>query len=229
MSRIFILDDEAENIRIAGDLLASEGHVVTSATDSREGLKKLRANPPDLLLLDIRMPGLDGFQVCKEIKADPLIRHIPIVMFSVKAGESDVVLGLELGADDYVRKPYRKRELLARVKTALRRREDAAEKSPKQKLEAGPIRVDLEAYTAWSGDAPLKLTPKEFKLLVLFIERKGALLTRATLSEKVWGIEHIATSRTVDVHVERLRRKLGAYGPWLQTLTGVGYRFESLE
>lgn len=222
--RVFIIDDEPDMVKIATDLLEPEGFSVGSCFHPLDGLKKIRANPPDLLLLDVRLPDMDGFQVLKEIKSDSKTRHIPTIMISVKSEESDVVVGLEMGAEDYIVKPFRKRELLARVKTALRR--VAAQDEP-QRVQAGPILVDFGSYNASANGKDLTLTPKEFELLGFFLRREGRVLTRATLSEQVWGIEWTGSTRTIDVHVDQLRKKLGKYGEWITSLKGIGYRFEA--
>lgn len=221
--RIFIIDDEPDLVKIATDLLVAEGYHVSSATHPDEGVAKIRANPPDLILLDIRMPDKDGIQVCKELKNDPKTKSVPIMMISVKADETDVVLGLEMGAEDYVPKPYRKRELLARVKTVLRRTEpDQCE----EKLQMGPFCIDFGRYKAYLNKKEMSLTPKEFELLGFFLRKEGRVLTRAMISESVWGIEFTGSTRTIDVHVDMLRRKLGKYSACIAGLKGVGYRFE---
>lgn len=221
--KIFILDDEADMVKIGTDLLESDGYLVESSQHPDDGIKKIRANPPDLLLLDIRLPDKDGLQICKELKSDPKTRHVPIIMVSVKADETDVVVGLELGADDYIAKPFRKKELLARVKTALRRQDPDA---TNQVFHCGPITVDYGSYAATIHKKPLTLTPKEFELLGFFIKREGKVMTRPTISENVWGIEFTGSTRTIDVHVDQLRKKLGKYAAWVHSLKGVGYRFE---
>lgn len=221
--RIFVIDDEPDMIKIAADLLESEGFLVSSDTHPISAQKKIIANPPDLILLDIRLPEKDGFQLCKELKSDSKTKHIPIIMISVKAEETDVVVGLEVGADDYISKPFRKRELMARVKAVLRRLEmDPRE----QRLQCGPITVDYGSYQATINKKVLALTPKEFELLGFFLRREGRVVTRAILSENVWGIEFTGSTRTIDVHVDQVRKKLGKYGSYVRSLKGVGYRFE---
>jgi DNA-binding response OmpR family regulator len=225
--KIFIIDDDSNIVRIATDLLSDEGYEVASATEPEAGLKKIQSWRPDLVLLDVRLPGVDGFEVCKRIKQDPSTQHIPVLMVSVRSRESDVVAGLELGADDYIRKPFQQGEMVARVKAALRRSPvaSAAESSP-EVLEIGPFRVDRARYRVEVDNKPVALTPKEFDLLCFFLNGEGRVFTRPTLSEKVWGVEHVPTSRTIDFHVESLRRKLGARGSCITALKGVGYRFE---
>jgi DNA-binding response OmpR family regulator len=220
---IFIVDDEPDMVKIATDLLESDGFVVYSDTHPAQALKKIRTNPPDLVILDLRMPDMDGYHVCKELKADPKTKHLPIIMVSVKSEETDVVVGLEMGADDYISKPFRKRELLARVKTVLRR----LDMDPRdQKIECGPFTVDYGSYSATLNNKTLALTPKEFELLGFFIRREGRVVTRAAMSENVWGTEFTGSTRTIDVHVDQLRKKLGKYSTWIHGLKGIGYRFE---
>ena len=221
--RVAIIDDEPDMIRIATDLLEPEGYVVTSSTHPDDGIKKILQGPPDLLLLDVRLPDKDGYQVLRELKNDVRTRSMPVIMVSVKADEPDVVVGLELGAEDYVAKPFRKRELLARVKAVLRRARGVPEP---QRLQVGDITVDYGSYTAKIGKKALALTHKEFELLGFFLKMEGRILTRATISESVWGIEFTGTSRTIDVHVDQLRRKLGKHASHIVGLKGVGYRFE---
>lgn len=224
--RIAIIDDEPDMVRIATDLLEPEGYVVTSSTHPEEGLKKIRQSQPDLLLLDIRMPDKDGFEVLRELKGDVRTKGFPVVMISVKTDEADVVVGLELGAEDYISKPFRKRELLARVKALLRRTSGVPEP---QRLDVGGICVDYGSYTATIGKKQLPLTPKEFELLGHFLKMQGRILTRAAICEAVWGFEFTGTSRTIDVHVDQLRHKLGKHAACIISLKGVGYRFEPEE
>lgn len=221
--RIFIIDDEPDMVKIAVDLLESEGYVVGSQGDAVSGLKKIRANPPDLIILDLRLPDIHGFDVCKEIKADPKICHVPVIMVSVKSEEADVVTGLELGADDYVIKPFRKQELLARVKRIMKRWDPSI---GEQKVDTGPLHLDYANHTVTLHKKPLALTPKEFELLGFFMKKPHRVLTRAAISESVWGTEFTGSTRTIDVHVDQLRRKLGKVGAWLEGLKGIGYRFE---
>lgn len=221
--RIFIIDDEKSMVRLATDFLQENGYAVSSSLDPEEGLKRVMASPPDLLLLDIRMPKMDGLEVCKKIRANPHLKGLPVMIISIQNGEADVVAGLEVGADDYVQKPFRERELLARVKAILRRKE--LDPAP-QKLTIGPLSLDYVTYTVTVAGNTITLPPKEFKLLALLMRREGQVITRATISEHVWETGLIPTSRTIDTHVDHLRRKLGRFRSWLKTLKGVGYRFE---
>lgn len=221
--RIFIIDDEPDMARIAQDLLEEEGFSVSSFTTPKEGMEKLIANPPNLLLLDIRLPEKDGFSVCKEIKSNPKIKHVPVIMVSVKSEETDVVVGLEVGAEDYISKPFRKKELIARVKAVLRRTEGLP---VPQKIESGAIEIDYASYSARINKKALDLTPKEFELLWFFVQNPGRVLRRALLSENVWGVEFTNSTRTIDVHVDQVRKKLGKFGFYIQSLKGVGYKFD---
>jgi len=224
--RVAIIDDEPDMVRIATDLLEPEGYVVTSSNHPDEGLRKLRQSPPDLLLLDVRLPDKDGYQVLRELKGDVRTKSLPVIMVSVKSDEADVVIGLELGAEDYISKPFRKRELLARVKAVLRRTSGVPDP---QRLEVGGICVNYGSYTATVGKRALTLTLKEFELLGFFLKMEGRILTRATISEAIWGIEFTGTSRTIDVHVDQVRKKLGKLSECIVGLKGVGYRFEAPE
>ena len=222
LKRILVIDDEPDMVRVAKDLLEEEGFAVSSASGAAEASRKLEAGPPDLILLDVRLPVKNGFELLKELKSNLATRKVPVIMVSVKGGESDKVLGLELGADDYVTKPYSKRELAARVKAVLRRHE-LLEEEPV--LDEGGIKLNLATYEVEVGRKPLKLAPKEIQLLSVFLKRPGHVLNRTYLFETIWGYEHVATTRTVDVHVESLRRKLGRAGEQIVTLKGLGYKF----
>lgn len=224
MPRIFILDDEPEMIRIARDLLMEESHEVETFSDADRALARMREATPDLLLLDVRMPKISGFDVLRLMKEDPQLRSIPVIMVSVKKDETNVVMGLELGAEDYVRKPYQAGELMARIRVALRR-----PKTPlhEERFRSGPLEIDLGRYTARLNGQDLKLRPKEFQLLAFFLKWQGRVLTRETISRGVWKIEHLPTSRRIDFYVDQLRKKLGPCGRWIQSLKGVGYRFEA--
>jgi len=220
---IFIIDDEPDMLKNASDLLTLDGFNVRTATDPEKGLEDIKKTPPDLLLLDIRMEPINGFEVCKLVKSDPKINDLPIIIVSTKTDEADVVTGLELGAEDYIQKPFRKAELLARIRTTLRRIQK--EENPVQ-LKVGPLTIDPERYSASLNGEPLSLRPKEFELLYFFLRHEGQVLTHATISQKVWKVEHVPTSYTINFHVTQLRKKLGRYGKWLKSLKGIGYRFE---
>lgn len=225
-ARLFILDDDPDLVKIATKLLTDADYSVRSATDATAGIKSIQDDPPELLLLDLRLGTTDGYQVCKELKSHPKTNHFPIIFLSAQRDEADVVAGLELGAADYITKPFRSNELLARIKTALRRQENSTQT---RSSVVGPFRIDFAAYKVWLQDKELDLTPKEFELLAYFAKREGQAVTRMALSEAVWGANISGTSRTVDMSVERLRKKLGKFSDCIKGLRGVGYRFEVKE
>ena len=218
---ILVVDDEATLRETVVDALEAEGFRVLAAADGREALTRFRADRPDLILLDLMLPELSGIEVCRIIRAES---GVPIVMLTAKDSELDKVVGLELGADDYVTKPFSPRELTLRIKAVLRRGDGGP---PAAVLEAGTIRLDPAAHEATIGGESLGLTATEFRLLQLLLERRGRVQSRAQLLSEVWGYAEDVDSRTVDTHVRRLRRKLGAEADRLETVVGVGYRLRA--
>ena len=185
----------------------------------------LRAGAPDLILLDLMLPGLDGLELCRLLRRDPTTSQIPIIMLTAKGDEVDRIVGLELGADDYIAKPFSPREVVLRTKAVLRRLQKPAE-TPDE-LEAGDVRLDVSAHRLFVGEEEVALTATEFRLLRMLMERAGRVLTRDMLLTEAWGYSEDVDSRTVDTHVRRLRRKLGAEASRVETVIGVGYRFRS--
>lgn len=222
--RIFVVDDKMEIVRMVGDALADEGFAVDSDTNPVSALKKIKQNPPHLVLLDIRMKEMSGLDVCRALKADRNTAHVLVVMMSVKAAESDVIVGLEMGADDYIRKPIQIGELIARVRAVLRRNKPAARKE--EKIAIGSLLLDVPHYTASIDGKKLDLRPKEFEILAYLARNEGRVVTRQGISEGVWGRDHIPSSHTIEFHVYELRKKLGKYEFWITALKGIGYRFE---
>lgn len=221
---IIVIDDDPDMVRIAKDLLEGEGYSVDMAADAESGLQKIHQSPPDLVLLDVRLPGDDGLTLCRTLKATPAFRHIPVLMISVKSQEADVVTGLELGAEDYIRKPFLQGEMIARVRTALRRRRDLP--AAEENVNAGPFDVNFGRHEIKVDGKLLPLSPKEFRLLAFFVRNNGRVLTRQTISDQVWETAYLPTSRTIDFHVDSLRKKLGSWSACIHSLKGVGYRFE---
>lgn len=227
--QILVVDDEASIRELLTFNLKKNGYEVTAAADGREALAK--AAGMDLVLLDIMLPEVDGLEVCRRLKADPQTSGIPIIMLTAKAEEIDRVLGLELGADDYVVKPFSMRELLARVKAVLRRsakKDSQSEKGREETLKIGGLRLDFSSYQAWLHDEPIALTPKEYELLKLLVTNPGRAFTRDELLERIWGYEYYGDTRTVDVHIRHLRAKLKDdenISKAIETVRGVGYRF----
>jgi two-component system phosphate regulon response regulator PhoB len=197
------------------------------AATGREGLRLAETEAPDLVLLDLMLPDLSGNEVCRTLKADPRTRDIPVIMLTAKGEEIDRVVGFEIGAEDYVTKPFSVRELLLRVQAILRRTKGAPSQRPDTPdvFEFGLLRVDRGAPRVWVAGDEVELTALELKLLLVLHERKNRVQTRAVLLDDVWGIRADVTTRTVDTHVKRLREKLGPAGDYVETVRGVGYRF----
>ncbi|MCC6624896.1 MAG: response regulator transcription factor [Deltaproteobacteria bacterium] len=231
--RILIIEDEADLVATLTYNLGREGFQVTSAMTGQDALQLAHAGqPPDIVLLDLMLPDMPGTEVCRRLRADAHTRHVPIIMVTAKSDEIDRVVGFEVGADDYVTKPFSVRELLLRIRAVLRRARsgDAAPApspaAPGDSLEVGKIKLDVAGHRAWVEGEQVRLTALEFKLLQTFIERQGRVQTRDHLLNDVWGIEADITTRTVDTHVKRLRDKLGRAGVYIETIRGVGYRFQ---
>jgi two-component system phosphate regulon response regulator PhoB len=224
MARILIVEDEPDLAQVLEYNLKDKGHTVHVASRGAEGLRIAREKRPDLVLLDLMLPDIPGTEVCKQLKTDPTLRGIQVVMLTAKGEEIDRVLGFELGADDYVVKPFSVRELLLRIQAILRRSGAAAAAEPAL-TQFGRLKYDRDAHRVWVDEDEVELTALEFKLLVTLHERKNRVQTRNALLNDVWGIEADITTRTVDTHVKRLREKLGVAGAYVETVRGVGYRF----
>jgi len=226
MKRILIVEDEKDIAEAIEYNLAKEGFRVLKAYDGRKGMKIAQERLPDLLILDLMLPGMDGLDVCKTLKSDPKTSDIPIVMLTAKSEELDKVLGLELGADDYITKPFSMRELMARVKTILRRYEEGKPSGGESVVKFESIIMDINRHELKVSDKAVELTAKEFALLRFLIENRGRVFSRERLLDDVWGVEVAIETRTVDVHVRNLREKLGRSGKHIRTIRGVGYKFE---
>lgn len=223
MTSVLLVDDERDLLSLLDFNLRAAGFETALATTGEQALAQVKRKVPDLVLLDLMLPDVPGTEVCRQLKADPRTKHVPVVMLTAKGEEVDRVVGFELGADDYVVKPFSVRELLLRIDVILRR--GASEQPGKGAIDFGSLKVDREAHRAWVAGAEIELTPLEFKLLVTLFERKNRVQSRAALLDDVWGIQADVTSRTVDTHVKRLREKLGAAGDYVETVRGIGYRF----
>lgn len=221
--KILVVDDEPEAVELVAFNLKAAGCEVITASDGAEALNKARRVQPNLVILDVMMPEIDGMEVCKLMRRDPATNSIPIIMLTAKASEVDRVLGLELGADDYVVKPFSPRELVLRVKKLLERGKPA--ESAKEKLVFGDLVIDLPRHMVFWKGKEILLTATEFKLLSTLAQRRGRVQSRDVLLRDVWGYESLIDTRTVDTHMRRLREKLGAAAKYLDTLRGVGYRF----
>ncbi len=224
-ARIAIIEDEPDIAEVLEYNLEREGFQTFTLLRGDTAMDSLRSDVPDLILLDIMLPGLDGLELCRLLKRDASTSQVPLIMLTAKGDEVDRIVGLELGADDYIAKPFSPREVVLRIKAVLRR---AQEPTPiPDELVAGDIRLDVPGHRLFIGDDEVTLTATEFRLLSLLMERTGRVLTRETLLTEGWGYAEDVDSRTVDTHVRRLRRKLGAEAQRIETVIGVGYRFRS--
>ncbi|MEI6076496.1 MAG: response regulator transcription factor [Verrucomicrobiota bacterium] len=221
--RILVADDEPELVELVEFNLKQAGYSIATAVDGAEALKKARSQPPDLILLDIMMPEMDGLEVCKILRREPATAKVPIIMLTAKASEIDRVLGLELGADDYLTKPFSVRELLLRIKKILARSQ--TEETAKDQLRCGDLLVDLPRHLVSWKNKPIEMTATEFKLLSILMERAGRVQSREQLLRDVWAYDSLIDTRTVDTHMRRLREKLGPAAKHLDTIRGTGYRF----
>jgi two-component system alkaline phosphatase synthesis response regulator PhoP len=224
VSRILIVEDEPDMVLGLKDNFEFEGYEVLTASDGLAGLERAREQKPDLLILDIMLPKLSGLEVCKILRGEGF--EAPIIMLTARGQEIDKVVGLELGADDYVTKPFSIRELLARVRAILRRTEGTKKRLARYRF--SDVELDFEAYRAKKDGLPLDLSPREFELLRYLIERKGETVSREQLLEDVWGYESYPSTRTVDTHIAKLRAKIGDSGSeprYIITIHGIGYKF----
>lgn len=222
MTSVLLVDDERDLLSLLDFNLRASGFETLLATTGEQALAQLRRRVPDLVLLDVMLPDVSGTEVCRQIKSDPRTRHVPVVMLTAKGDEVDRVVGFELGADDYVTKPFSVRELVLRLKAVLRR--SGARSSERPPESVGPIRVDVDAHRAYVDGAEVVLTPLEFKLLTTLMSRLGRVQSREQLLENVWEMSSEVETRTVDTHVKRLREKLGSGRDLLETVRGIGYR-----
>ncbi len=221
--KILVVDDEPDAVELVSFNLKAAGFDVVTAADGAEALKRAKEHQPDLLVLDVMLPEVDGLEVCKIIRRDPSVAHIPIIMLTAKAAEIDRVLGLELGADDYVTKPFSPRELVLRIRKILDRGKVPEEKS--DRIEVGDLVIDVPRHSVSSSGKHVELTATEFKLLTTLAQRRGRVQSREKLLQDVWEYDSLIDTRTVDTHMRRLREKLGRSAKYLDTVRGVGYRF----
>jgi two-component system phosphate regulon response regulator PhoB len=222
---VLVIEDEVDLATTLEYNLRAEGFTVRLAHSGRQGLASATAEPlPDVIVLDLMLPDLSGTEICRKLREADRTRDIPVVMCTAKGEEIDRVVGFEVGADDYVVKPYSVRELILRIR-ALLRRAHRVEGEPSL-IRFGRLKIDRDAHRAWVDEVEVGLTALEFRLLHAFLSRRGRVQTRDALLSDVWGIEADVTTRTVDTHVKRLREKLGEAGAYIETLRGVGYRFK---
>ena len=223
---ILIVEDEKDIVKMLDYNLKKEGYKTLVANDGEDALDMANTKLPDIILLDLMLPGVDGLEVCKELKSERKTSAIPVIMLTAKAQESDKVVGLELGADDYVTKPFSPRELIARIKAVLRRGKEN-DKLP-EIFKVGDLTMDFSKITVTVKDKSVELTSKEFELLKTLIKAKGRMLSRDYLLDNIWGFDHAIEiqTRTVDVHIRTLRKKLKTAAKYIITVKNYGYRFE---
>jgi len=228
MKRVFIIEDDRDIVELVRYNLSNEGYQVTGAYDGVTGLATLKKTPPDILLLDLMLPKLSGLEICREIRRDEALNRLPILMLTARGEEADRVVGLEMGADDYVTKPFSPRELIARVKALLRRTELPTDVP--RPVEVGKLSIDPASYRVSQSGKPVVLSTLEFRLLYYLASRPNRVFTRDQLLDAVWGTDRFVTPRSVDVYVRRLREKIESdpeNPTHLKTVRGAGYLFET--
>lgn len=222
---ILVVEDEKDVRDLLAENFRREGYQVATARSGRDALSAVKRKRPDLVLLDLMLPDVDGIEVCKQLKYNPDTRAIPVVILTAKSEESDVVLGLGVGAEDYIEKPFRMRELIARVKTALRRMNPLVEEAAGRRAEMGPIVVDLDRHEVLIAGKRVKTTPTEIKVLHLLVSQPGIVHSREEIIDRCSPGDGSVKEHLVDVYVQLLRRKLGPHRDYIQTIRGIGYRF----
>jgi DNA-binding response OmpR family regulator len=223
---VLVIEDEADISRVIELNLLAEGYQVQTAADGISGLEMIKAQKPELVMLDLMLPGRDGLDICRELKTSPTLSAIPVIIVSARGEEQDVILGLGLGADDYICKPFRVGELVARVRAAFRRIDNRQPGRPGGQLEFGDVLLDVEARKLLIGGAEEHTTATEFRLLQALLESPGKAFSRQLLTDIAIGDEVYVNERTIDSHVSAVRSKLGPARSWIRTVWGVGYRFE---
>lgn len=229
LRKLLLIEDEediAELIRLQAEIA---GYEFSHAADGLNGYEAIVREKPELIILDLMLPGQNGLDVCRKVKMNPDLRHIPIIMISAKSEETDVVLGLELGADDYVTKPFSPRVLLTRVKTVMRRREQEDQTEVSKQVQFGSYSIDVAKYQVKKKDKPISLTLSEFNILIRLAQHPGKVLTRNQLLDALQNDDAFVVDRNIDVHVAALRKKMGPNFNYIETVRGVGYRFTEEE
>ena len=227
MTKILVVEDEESVLDPLELLLTKEGFSIITARDGKEALEKFAQISPDLILLDLMLPEISGTEVCRQIR---IKSSVPIIMLTAKDTEVDKVVGLELGADDYIVKPYSKAELVARIKAVLRRQSSESKPNDLGVISAGPVNIDIDRHLVTINGSTIALPLKEFELLEFLVRNSGRVLTRAQLIDRVWGSDYFGDTKTLDVHVKRLRAKIEvdpANPVYIQTIRGLGYKFEN--
>jgi len=221
--KILVIDDEEDILSLVSDLLEKENFYVITATTTEEGYKKAIKSQPDLIILDIKIPKIGGVELCRILRDDPKTKHIPIIMLTVESTETDKIIGLEIGADDYITKPFSTKELVARIKAVLRR-VNSFKESP-EIIKSGNLEIDVRSRTAKLNGKDIYLRPKEFDLLLLFVQKPNVVITRQYILETIFGYKVPVPTRTVDTHIKNLRSALGSFGKKIKTVFGYGFKF----
>ncbi len=226
-AKILLVDDEKDILEFLSYNLKREGYDVSAAVNGKDALEKLKGNP-DLIILDVMMPEIDGFEVCRQIRMMPGFQNKPVIFLTARGGESDEIKGLEVGADDYIQKPVSPQKLIARVASNLRKADNIAALPGEQtKIKIGPLVINREEYTVKVDGTDTVFTRKEFELLYYLANNPGKVFNRDALLKNIWGADVYVVDRTVDVHIRKIREKLGEYYDLIETVKGVGYRFKS--
>jgi two-component system alkaline phosphatase synthesis response regulator PhoP len=224
MKTVLVVDDESDIVELISYNLRKAGYGVISAADGNEALRQA-ATLPDLIILDVMMPGPDGYEVCRRIKSESATASIPVIFLTARSAEVDEVFGLEIGADDFIQKPISPRKLVARVKANIRRSESTAEPSEPPVITIGAVEINRSNYSVKIGRKELSFPRKEFEILALLASNRGKVFSREALLNRVWGKDVVVVDRTVDVHIRRIREKLGSESRVIETVKGVGYRY----
>ena len=228
-AKILVVEDEPDIRKLVQYNLVQDHFKVLEAEDGEQALKILKREKPNLVILDLMLPGLSGLEICRALRAHPETARLPILMLTAKAGEADKIIGLEMGADDYLAKPFSPREMVARVRALLRRADSAAPPDATNGYQRGPLKIDFATYEVFIRGRAVKLTLKEFELLRFLVQNPNRVLSRDQLLDRVWGGDTFVTPRTIDVHVRRLRKTIehdDRSPKWILTLRGVGYKFD---
>jgi two-component system phosphate regulon response regulator PhoB len=226
-AKVLVVEDERDIAALVAYHLTKEGYRVRTAENGHEALVAIASERPDLIVLDVMLPGLSGYEVLTEIRRTQELQEVPVLLLTARRDEADRIKGLELGADDYLTKPFSPRELVLRVAAVLRRAQAPAVSASGRTLRGGGITVDMNALVVAVEGKPVELTPTEFRLLVSLLERRGRVQSRQQLLQAAWDVSARIETRTVDMHVQRLRSKLGRGGDWIETVRGFGYRFRT--
>ena len=225
-SKILIVEDEPDIVELLVYNLDQAGFKTEAVFNGADALDRVKVQAPDLVLLDLLLPEVDGLEVCRTLKRDPETASIPIIMLTAKGEAIDRIVGLELGADDYITKPFSPREVMLRIRAVLRRAPNVPRNKPANQIQIDDLKIDLDRHQVFSNGYAIDLTATEFKILSLFAHSPGRVFTHSILMDAVWGQEYYGIERTMDTHASRLRRKLGQFGERIETVHGVGYRLK---